>query len=170
MRHGRSQMNDFLAEHPYKSPGFEDPLLYDTRLTQYGAQQAEAARPDAEKLNPKPQVLILSPLTRALQTAELAFAGSDVGRTSGELAQEFDHDFSELEGLWWYNEGSQDAKHIAEEPMDRFQQRMQAFKKYLKLRPENVLGVVAHHGVLHELTGKDFSNCEIWSCYLDELL
>ena len=29
---------------------------------------------------------------------------------------------------------------------DRFQQRMQAFKKYLKLRPENVLGVVAHHG------------------------
>ena len=27
MRHGRSQMNDFLAEHPYKSPGFEDPLL-----------------------------------------------------------------------------------------------------------------------------------------------
>ena len=39
---------------------------------------------------------------------------------------------------------------------DRFQQRMQAFKQYLKHRPEDTLGVVAHHGVLHELTGKDF--------------
>ena len=55
---------------------------------------------------------VLSPLC-----SERIYLSSDVGRTSGELAKEFDHDFSELEGLWWYNEGSQDAKHIAEEPM-----------------------------------------------------
>ena len=55
---------------------------------------------------------VLSPLC-----SERIYLSSDVGRTSSELAKEFDHDFSELEGLWWYNEGSQDAKHIAEEPM-----------------------------------------------------
>jgi hypothetical protein len=43
MRHGVTHMNEYLGAtaHPYGSPGFRDPLLYDTRLTARG--QAEAA-------------------------------------------------------------------------------------------------------------------------------
>ena len=46
---------------------------YDTRLTEEGKAQAVLARVDAKALSPKPEVLITSPLTRALHTAQLAF-------------------------------------------------------------------------------------------------
>ena len=46
---------------------------YDTKLTPEGIRQAEYARSKALQLHPIPEVLIVSPLTRALHTAELAF-------------------------------------------------------------------------------------------------
>ena len=46
---------------------------YDTKLTPEGVWQAEQAQSKALQLHPVPEVLIVSPLTRALHTAELAF-------------------------------------------------------------------------------------------------
>jgi hypothetical protein len=51
---------------------------------------------------------------------------------------------------------------------DLFQERVKAFKTWLLERPETVIGVVAHWGLLHELTGGDnFGNCELRSYHLD---
>lgn len=49
------------------------PYRYDTKLTPEGIRQAENAQSRALQLQPIPEVLIASPLTRALHTAELAF-------------------------------------------------------------------------------------------------
>ena len=48
-------------------------MLFDTRLTALGEAQAVALRAITEKLKPEPQLIVASPLRRALRTAELAF-------------------------------------------------------------------------------------------------
>jgi broad specificity phosphatase PhoE len=108
---------------------------YDTRLTEEGKAQAVLARVDAKALSPKPEVLITSPLTRALHTAQLAFGeslgcptvveptcseriwlSSDVGRQPNELQQDFPTvDLDSLEDVWWHNNGSGDVQHILAE-------------------------------------------------------
>ncbi|DBA86036.1 TPA: hypothetical protein ACH3X1_005564 [Trebouxia sp. C0004] len=54
-------MNVHLGSHFTPTKGHEDPLLYDTRLTEEGKAQAVLARVDAKALSPKPEVLITSP-------------------------------------------------------------------------------------------------------------
>jgi hypothetical protein len=70
-------MNEYLASNRWDAPDFVDPGLVDTRLTPLGEAQASALRPIVRALDPPPEVLVASPLTRALRTAELAFEGSD---------------------------------------------------------------------------------------------
>lgn len=79
-------------------------------------------------------MLLISPLTRALHTAQLVFEGlnhptvveplcserlwlsSDVGRQPEELQLDFpDIDFSMLKDFWWHNNRSGDAKHVQPE-------------------------------------------------------
>jgi broad specificity phosphatase PhoE len=78
MRHGTTEMNVYLSTSPFGSPGFQDPLLYDTRLTPAGVRGAQQAAARAARLAPPPQLLVVSPLSRALHTAALAF-GEDPG-------------------------------------------------------------------------------------------
>tara|TARA_B100000482_G_scaffold171847_1_gene138939 strand:+ start:658 stop:927 length:270 start_codon:yes stop_codon:yes gene_type:complete len=57
----------------FTASDFVDPLFYDTRLTKKGAEQAASLAPVTRFLNPAPEVLIASPLHRAMTTADLAF-------------------------------------------------------------------------------------------------
>lgn len=79
VRHGETEMNVALGLLPpgarYGEPAFEDPNLPDTRLTRRGRSQAAAARAAAARLAPAPEVVVVSPLTRALQTADIVFDG-----------------------------------------------------------------------------------------------
>ena len=132
VRHGRTEMNDYLARHRWDDPDFVDPGLYDTRLTALGMEQAASLRPVVAALDPKPELIVSSPLSRALLTADLAFAdlvaddasdaprrvtcalarervfhASDVGRTPDEIARDFPgwclRETREVHGdVWWY--------------------------------------------------------------------
>ena len=107
---------------------------YDTRLTEEGQAQATLARVDAKALSPIPEVLIASPLSRALHTAEIVFGNtscptiveplcseriwlsSDVGRQPAELQQDFPTlDLDNLEDVWWHNNGSGNLQHVLAE-------------------------------------------------------
>ena len=48
-----------------------------------------------------------------------------------------------------------------------FAQRVDTFLDWLKRRPETCIGIVSHHGLLLELTGYEFDNCELCSFVLD---
>ena len=81
VRHGRTFMNEHLSQ-PGKgwgAGGFVDPGLWDTRLTPTGEAQARElnaqlrARQSAGE--PGIDLLLSSPLRRALTTAEIGFDG-----------------------------------------------------------------------------------------------
>eukprot|EP00277_Geminigera_cryophila_P002767 CAMPEP_0179423140 /NCGR_PEP_ID=MMETSP0799-20121207/10834_1 /TAXON_ID=46947 /ORGANISM="Geminigera cryophila, Strain CCMP2564" /LENGTH=235 /DNA_ID=CAMNT_0021197381 /DNA_START=96 /DNA_END=803 /DNA_ORIENTATION=+ len=134
VRHGVTEMNEFLGSSHYGSPGFKDPGFWDTRLTARGITQAEAlnvrlckqAASWAENTDERIDLIVSSPLSRALHTASLAFAGkefhevprlvnadvrermwlsSDVGTTSSALSSSWAEkgwDFQGLDETWWY--------------------------------------------------------------------
>lgn len=132
IRHGTTEMNEVLSKTSWGSKGFVDANLWDTRLSRRGIE-------DAQSLNKKVlqkdsdvgdfsriDLLICSPLTRALQTAEIGLKGdiirkdiakivhplcrerlylsSDVGRTKTALRDDYpnwNYDYLP-ETDWWY--------------------------------------------------------------------
>ena len=137
IRHGRTEMNEYLAKHRWDDAQFTDPMLFDTRLTAQGEAQAVALRVITEKLHPQPRLIVASPLRRAMRTAELAFGverydstprvtcvharervfhASDVGRPAGEVKRDFPEwcvkELREAHGddaPWWYAGDDSDA-------------------------------------------------------------
>lgn len=188
VRHGRTEMNEYLRENHWADPGFKDPMMIDTRLTREGERQARALAERTSMLEPRPELIVASPLGRALRTAELAFGesdeyadvprvacalarervfhGSDIGRVARELRAEHpEWDFTDLgddEASWWYTPEGRDPFTTAElEPVDVFERRMEAFREWLDARPERTIAVVAHWGVCYSFTGDEFQNCEL---------
>eukprot|EP01025_Chloroclados_australasicus_P028095 TRINITY_DN27877_c0_g1_i1.p1 TRINITY_DN27877_c0_g1~~TRINITY_DN27877_c0_g1_i1.p1 ORF type:complete len:271 (-),score=0.93 TRINITY_DN27877_c0_g1_i1:671-1378(-) len=181
MRHGITEMNEWLYANQYNS-NYTDPLLYDTRLSYSGVMGAKNMASITSRLDPQPQVIIASPLTRALQTAELAFADVDCPRVIEPLGREkvfhasdigrppHDYVFESLCDVWWYTGGSSDPKIVRSEPWGLFKERINAFKIYLSERPESVIAVVLHWAVIRELTGLEFQNCELRRVMMSDIL
>ena len=117
VRHGKTEMNEYLASNHWADEKFKDPLLYDTKLSKAGVAGAQLAQVYVEKLEPKPELIVASPLSRAIMTAkyvfehdrstpravcaharERVFHASDHGKTKRELEQlHADFDFSHIE-------------------------------------------------------------------------
>lgn len=118
----------------------------------------------------KIELLLASPLRRALQTCQLSFAPclerglvivavphaeevsttpSDTGSAREILAKEFDAvDFHLLKGDWFSREGefTSDAKAVNE--------RAKKLRKWIKQRPEKEVALVSHGFFNHFLTGE----------------
>ena len=196
MRHGETEMNVWLRDfRAANGPAAvvdlrNDPRLYDTRLTARGIAGARARRGAVAALDPRPEVVLVSPLSRALHTAELAFArvpdvprrveplateklwhSSDVGSTRAELHAEWGdrYDVSHLDDVWWYTGGTGDPRAIVDEPEADFHPRMERLRRAVAARPERAVAVVCHWGVIHALTGEAFDNCEMRKFRLSDL-
>lgn len=61
---------------------------FDTKLTAKGKHEAKEAIKEAESLQPAPQLLLASPLSRALQTADITFKDFEGPRMAHSLARE----------------------------------------------------------------------------------
>ena len=137
------------------------------------------------------QVIVASPLTRTLQTADLVFNGfptetprivcpllrerlylsSDVGVTRDVLKERHPvWDFSAIldNEPWWYttNEAYVEWRPSGEyacpgEPAEEFRARLLALKTWIIQRPETNIALVTHWGVARGLTGESLYNCEM---------
>lgn len=183
VRHGQTEMNVHLHN---CSPAFGEPGFIDTKLTAAGIKQAQRL---SETLSLQPEMIIVSPLTRALHTAALAFPpeahpniprivhplarerlymSSDRGRPHHMLADEYEgHDWSLLphDTPWWGPPGDPDGIETLEDLL----RRVEGLRMWLEGRPERCLVLVAHWAVLQALTGRDFRNCEVQEWYTDRL-
>jgi len=135
LRHGQSEFNLAFTE-TRRDPGIEDPAL-----TELGHQQAEqAAEALAEAVITR---IIVSPYTRALQTAEpflrrrkvpvtvmhevreRYFFSCDVGRHPAHLAAAFPHHrFDHLPERWWPEAAETEAEILAR--AKKFREAMRA--------------------------------------------
>jgi broad specificity phosphatase PhoE len=186
-------MNVYLATHRWDAPDFIDPKLYDTRLTEAGEKQALGQQALCSRLHPAPQLLVCSPLRRALRTAELAFSGlppfvprvvtalcrerlyhsSDVGRSPEVVKAEFPAwaGWEQLPEVWWHAAGDPpDPLAHDPEPEDAFLERCRQFTLWLAARPETSIAVVTHWGVIEALTQTEFNNVELRTYSLQDLV
>lgn len=175
IRHGQSTFN----EH-YEATG-QDPGHVDALLTALGQAQAAKAR---ETLAQEPvDVVIASPLTRALQTAHIIFgerdvpvhvtcqhrerleSTCDVGTAPHRLKEDWPHlTFDHLSDPWWHHEPDIEGP-FAVEPYETFRARVEAFRAFLAAHEAERIAVVGHGTFFHALSGRWMQNCEIvrWS-------
>ena len=171
IRHGQSTFNTL-----YESSGI-DPLHFDAPLSTLGVGQVAEARQAA--VNVDADLVVTSPLTRALETAVGLFEGEpvpivvsslhrerlgnscDVGRKPSVLNDEFPSlNFDHLEETWWHN-GEKDDRGVSVEPDQIFIQRISEFLRWIVTCPERTVVVVGHGTFFHRLTGRHLENCEI---------
>jgi len=180
IRHGESTFNA-----AWRLTG-TDPLHFDAPLSAAGTRQVRETRSAIAAL--PVDVVVSSPLTRALQTAQGLFNGHpcapsivvhpllrervenscDVGRSPRALATDFPSlDVAHLDEIWWHAEGPADARGICVEPVESVAARALKFKNYLRGRPERCIAVVGHGTFFFHMTGRALANCECVTLDLD---
>jgi broad specificity phosphatase PhoE len=164
LRHGQSYFNLHYSE-TRVDPGIEDP-----DLTPLGAEQALAAAKHLADI--EITRIIISPYTRALQTAEPILAVHmaqvdimhevrertafvcDIGSPPDLLASKFPHhDFAHLPAQWW-----QDGIETSDEVIAR----ADAFRSMMAARDDSATTLlVSHWAFILALTGISVTNGEI---------
>jgi broad specificity phosphatase PhoE len=164
LRHGQSYFNLHFSE-TRVDPGIEDP-----ELTPLGAEQAAAAA--AALAGAALTRIIVSPYTRALQTAEPILAvhdvpveimhevreraafTCDVGSSPQVLASRFPHhDFAHLPPRWW---------HAGVETLEETIGRADAFRTLMTDRGDSTTTLlVSHWAFILALTGVSLANGQI---------
>jgi glucosyl-3-phosphoglycerate phosphatase len=164
LRHGQSYFNLRFNE-TRVDPGIEDP-----ELTPLGMEQAAAAA--ARLADTALTHIIVSPYTRALQTAqpvlgihkvpvtimhevrEQAVYACDVGSPSELLGVRFPHhDFAHLPLRWWSELG---------ETAQETSARADAFRNFMAARDDHETTLlVSHWAFIQALTGVSLANGEI---------
>lgn len=145
----------------------------DPDLTPNGNNQVADLRREVDMLinsGLEVEKIIVSPMTRTLQTAWGTFGGHDIpfqachyvteysdapcnyGTNKSTLQEQWPQvDFSMVPEVWW-NENE------SEETIAR---RARQFREWLFKQPEKCMAVVSHAGFLHELLQEHFKNCEL---------
>eukprot|EP00741_Cyanophora_paradoxa_P002193 tig00000553_g2125.t1 len=149
----------------YKRATGKDPWILDAPVSPTGQKQIEELAKSVDSLQPFPQLVVTSPLTRTLQTAAGVFGGrapivvcdllrerfresADVGRPPSELAAHFQHlpglaaELERLPALWWAHQGR--ALPDVAESAEAFAERCREALRWIWERPEDVIAVVAH--------------------------
>lgn len=171
IRHGQSTHNVI-----WEATG-RDPVIFDAPLSPTGHEQVAQARPLAQRLGV--ELVVTSPLTRALQTAIGLFGdsapflvtplhreklsnGCDVGSDPASLTASFPGiEFSHLPPCWWYDHHERDPRGFAVEPPEVFAGRVGEFREWIMTRPEQRIAIVGHGLFFKQLAGILFDNCVI---------
>lgn len=170
-RHGQSTFNAAMLVSRV------DPLHFDARLSTLGETQVREAA--ARHADDHYELIVISPLTRALQTATGIFGdretpvriealaaervenSCDIGRRPRELARDFPHlAFDHLDEEWWHRHDAPDHRGICVEPIEHLRGRVERFRLWLAARPEERIAVVGHGTFFFHLTGEVFANCQ----------
>jgi len=164
IRHGQSEFNVVYGA-TRQDPGIEDP-----KLTETGRAQARALGPALSAMGVTR--FLVSPYTRALETAALlreshdvpvtveplvrerAAFSCDVGSRRDELAARWpDHAFDHLDDIWWSEHEESD--HALHARGHSFRERMAREARW------HEVAVVTHWGFIKALTGLTVGNCAV---------
>jgi broad specificity phosphatase PhoE len=177
IRHAQSEHNARFESALDEMAVRHDPSLRDAPLTALGQSQAHGLRAEVNALC-EVELVVISPLSRAVETTLAAFNNHpaprivhdlhreylqsfcDIGSSPDRLSQAFPAlDFDHLDDPWWHvGEASDDP--FAPEPVESLLTRVATFADWLSARPEFEIAVVGHGTFLRHLTGHAFGNAE----------
>ena len=183
IRHAQSEHNARFEAATDELSVRHDPGLRDAPLTVLGLGQARALQREVTALS-EIELVVVSPLTRAVQTTLASFADHpaprivhdlprehlqsfcDIGRAPAALTRDFPAlAFDHLADPWWHV-GDPDDGPFAREPEGVLAGRVSSFADWLSARPEAEIAVVGHGAFLRHLTGHAFGNAErIVTCF-----
>ncbi|ETW05691.1 hypothetical protein H310_03410 [Aphanomyces invadans] len=186
IRHGESTFNQWRVRSilTFSWIFVKDPMIIDARLSAKGRQQVAVLKQTIHDmgLHEVVDVIITSPLTRAVETTLGGFDGCnipiqisplcremldtacDIGRQPHELAQEFGSlgiDTSSLPDFWWLTSPSDATKVIPQSPAEVAQlrestadldARIVAFLTELHALPYSNIAVVGHSSFIKRMT------------------
>lgn len=177
IRHAQSEHNARALHVADEGVLCRDPGLRDAPLTALGHTQAAALADEVSVLH-EIELVVVSPLSRAIQTTLAAFVHHpaprliqplhremqesfcDIGRPPADLAIDFPaFDFAHLDNPWWHD-GPADGAPYPREALPAFEARVAAFAAWLAARPETCIAVVGHGTFLRRLTGMTFDNAQ----------
>lgn len=177
IRHAQSRHNARVLEVPEENMARMDPALRDAPLTELGFQQAQRLAEELTALR-EIELVVTSPLTRAIQTTLAAFGNHpaprivehlhrehqdsfcDIGRSPAELKAEFPMlHFDHLDDPWWQVAPEHEGPYLRE-TMASLEIRVATFSNWLAARPEQTIAVVGHGTFLRTLTRNAFANAE----------
>ncbi|KAF0112640.1 MAG: putative phosphoglycerate mutase family protein [Rhodospirillaceae bacterium] len=174
IRHGQSTFNAAVAVSP-----FTDPMLFDPPLSARGWAEVAELR---GRMDPV-ELVLTSPLTRAVQTALSVFGDSgvpmvvepllregvdsrgDIGSRPSVLAAAFPTlDFSHLDDPWWFCDPAV-PRVLRIEPEARIRARVAALRNRLAgllagLSARSV-AVIGHGGFFNHMIGERLGNCAV---------
>lgn len=181
IRHAQSEHNARALSVPDEEVVRRDPGMRDAPLSALGHAQAQALAAEISAL-PQIELVVTTPLTRAIQTMLAAFANHpalrlveplhrecldaycDIGRAPAALAADFPLlRFDHLPDPWWHTSTSATdpaAPPFAREDHATLDHRISAFRAWLAARPEREIAVIGHSSFLRRMTGRDFANAQ----------
>jgi len=170
IRHAQSKFNAAFE------PDAPDPMIFDAPLSPLGESQAVEAREYIKVLDITN--LIVSPMTRTLQTATLIFEDAhpvtinavireqlthscDMGTAPHQLTKDYPHlDFAHLDDIWWHD-GDKNHLGYSIESRELLENRAEQFIDFLIASNTRSTAIVTHGNFIHATTGIQPENCEI---------
>ena len=164
VRHGQSEFNAWRSAQLFSPAQWfvRDPMIRDAVLTRKGQEQAVQQRATAASIGPV-QLIISSPLTRAVQTMRLMFPQAacpvlltplvreklnyacDIGIPTSKLRNMYpEYTFAHFEGEYWWKHNPNAPFDVQNETTEEVKQRIEVFREFIQSRTESKIVVVAH--------------------------
>jgi|Transcript_104300 broad specificity phosphatase PhoE len=173
----RGKQKIFLMRHGESEGNVSKYDVSDPNLTQLGLMQAKSWQEVVGEFGA--EVVLVSPLRRTVQTACHAFASEDVPFVFCRSAREFGWGCAENTislDVYTMDDMLRELPHGDEiqgmtealcpgpdDPMDEYES-LDRLKLVLAGRPENIVMVVCHYGVISALTGNRAKNGDVYEC------
>jgi broad specificity phosphatase PhoE len=192
IRHAQSTYNKWAFKRIY-TPWLwttSDPMIQDAPLSEKGLIQARKLHHSIRELREKVQLIICSPLTRAIHTMQIAFPDAnchiiisplvrergdklcDMGTPLPLLQEKYpQYEFLHFNSDIWWSCQPEPPHDFIKETRESLQARQRELIEFLKTRAEEVVVIVSHGQFIKTLAGKrmQIGNCGIKKFALNEL-
>ena len=192
IRHAQSTYNEYSSKRIY-TPWLwtkGDPMIQDAPLSSKGLQQARKLHSTSRELREKVQLIICSPLTRAIQTMNLVFPDAnchiiisplvrergdklcDMGVPLPIIQEKYpQYEYLHFNSEIWWSCKEEPPHEFTKETKESLYSRQRELIEFLKTRAEEIVVIVTHGQFIKTLAKKSLqiSNCGIKKFTLDEL-
>jgi len=184
VRHGQAEHNVLWDTDKAKAVAVRDPALTDLGKAQAADLMKNPVLARAFASGPAPEVCVVSPLHRTLQTAWIGLQATDVpfvacghfqecssspcdtGRdiaTMQELMPRIDFAGVADKDKWFEKTGHVDflTGELDQQGLAQLRERCRVGREYLLARPESTIVLVAHHTLFAHMFDLELFNCEV---------